>query len=104
MYAFIRNAGTTLAGVVLAGAGLFVALPVTGAHAATPEAAPATCTETAQGWVCYLDRCVFQNGTWHCYYYCYPTAAARAKGERPSKTVTRDFANRADAPSQISEP
>jgi hypothetical protein len=106
MYAFIRNAGTALAGVVLVGAGLFVALPATGAHAAASEAAPAACAETARGWACYLvpNSCYPIPGGYRCLYDCYPTAAARAAGVAPSRQVTRDVASEAAAPKQISTP
>jgi hypothetical protein len=105
MHTLIRNAGTALAGVVLAGAGLLVALPATSAHAASsvaaaPKAAPAAaCTHTARGWICFLRYC----DPYYCYYDCYPTWDARNKGEAPSKTH-RIEKPAGEAPAQISLP
>ncbi|WP_433380283.1 hypothetical protein [Streptosporangium sp. CA-115845] len=85
MNTFIRSARIGLAGAVLAGAGLLGVLPVTGAHAASSQVAPAVaCSHTAaHGWICYLRYC----DRYYCYYDCYPTLTARNKGEKPSETV-----------------
>ncbi|WP_406318846.1 hypothetical protein OHA77_15910 [Streptosporangium sp. NBC_01639] len=100
MHTFIRNAGTIIAGAVLAGAGLLVTLPATSAHAATVKAAPvAGCTQTAAGWICYLRYC----DAYYCYYDCYPTAYARAKGDRPSQSI-RVPKPEGTPPAQIDKP
>ncbi|MDP9849705.1 hypothetical protein [Streptosporangium lutulentum] len=88
MYTFVRSAGTALAGVVLAATGLLAVLPATGAQAASAvavatKAAPAAaCTQTARGWICFLRYC----DRYYCYYDCYPTLAARNRGDAPSTT------------------
>lgn len=100
MHTLIRNAGTALAGVVLAGAGLLVALPATSAHAASSAAAPATaCTQTVGGWICFLRYC----DEYYCYYDCYPTWEARNKGEAPSMEH-KVLKPKGKAPEQISLP
>ncbi|GAA4222631.1 hypothetical protein FHR32_003850 [Streptosporangium album] len=102
MHTFIRNAGTIVAGAVLAGTSLFVALPAASAHAAAPKAAPAagcTQTATAAGWICFLRYC----DDYYCYYDCYPTAYARNKGDKPSETI-RVPKPEGEPPAQINKP
>ncbi|SFK54612.1 hypothetical protein SAMN05216275_12820 [Streptosporangium canum] len=105
MHIFIRNAGTALAGVVLAGAGLLVALPAhaaAAAHTTAPKAAPvAACTQTAQtrGWICFLRYC----DAYYCYYDCYPTAESRRNGEQPAETI-RVPKPAGEPPAQIDKP
>ncbi|MEV7968353.1 hypothetical protein AB0O34_20570 [Sphaerisporangium sp. NPDC088356] len=83
----MRNVGTTLASVVLAGAGLFVVFPATTAQAASPKVSPAaTCTQSAdnaRGVICFLRYC----DAYYCYYDCYITADARKAGGKPTSTI-----------------
>ncbi|MFJ2030456.1 hypothetical protein [Streptosporangium sp. NPDC087985] len=102
MYTFIRNAGTVVAGAVLAGAGLLVGLPAASAHAASLKATPAVAcaqTATAADWICFLRYC----DPYYCYYDCYPTAAAHARGEQAAETI-RVPKPAGEPPAQISKP
>ena len=102
MHTLIRKAGTAMAGVVLAGAGLLVALPATSAHAASsvaavPEAAPAAaCTHTARGWICFLRYC----DDYYCYYDCYPPGTRATRVRRPPWS-TRFASPKARLPSRF---
>ncbi|MFF5112017.1 hypothetical protein [Streptosporangium sp. NPDC000509] len=101
MNTLIRSAGIGLAGAVLAGTGLFGLLPMTAAHAVSPQVAPAAvCSDTVEdGWICFLRYC----DLYYCYYDCYPTLTARNKGERPSETV-RIPKPEGTPPAQINKP
>ncbi|MEU8265795.1 hypothetical protein AB0B89_01405 [Sphaerisporangium sp. NPDC049002] len=83
----MRNVGTTLAAVVLAGAGLFVAFPATTAQAASPKMSPAAActraTDDASGVICFLRYC----DAYYCYYDCYITADSRKAGSKPTSTI-----------------
>ena len=86
MRTLIRNAGTALAGVLLAGGGLSVALPAATAHAESLGAARApvcSAQAAARGWICYLRYC----DAYYCYYDCYPTFTARNKGDKPASSI-----------------
>ncbi|MGJ6970167.1 hypothetical protein ACSDR0_50810 [Streptosporangium sp. G11] len=102
MHTLIRKAGTALAGVVLAGTGMLVALPATSAHAesftvAAAKAAPETaCTQAAGRWICYLLYC--RNGI--CYYRCYPVGYAGDRSNAPTRDYTVE-GTEADAARQI---
>jgi len=84
MHTFIRTTRTVLAGAFLAGVGLLGGIPMAGAHAASSRAPGVVCSQTATaGWICFLRYC----DEYYCYYDCYPTLAARNKGDRPSDTI-----------------
>ncbi|GLW10245.1 hypothetical protein Misp01_53730 [Microtetraspora sp. NBRC 13810] len=86
MKLYVRRVAITLAGGLLTGAAMLVAVPATAAHATTAAHASqaAVCSADAKaGWICFLRYC----DAHYCYYDCYPTRAAHAEGAAPGKTI-----------------